>query len=144
MPLQTSFQAVAQMLNALASRDSAYNIHGFAEAAQVYFGKDLANITLPEAALMAGMVQRPSAGNLLRKSARAAQRRILVLSLMRDDRYISAQQSNDAVSAPLGLRAATPLRNSLCGAPWYMVLLHTELGEDRATTARPHSLSGPA
>lgn len=41
-------------------RQAASNIRGFGEASRVLFGKPLRDITLPEAALLAGMVQRPS------------------------------------------------------------------------------------
>ena len=37
-----------------------FTIQGFGEAAQAYFGKDIKNLTLPEAALLAGMIQRPN------------------------------------------------------------------------------------
>ncbi len=37
-----------------------YSIRGFGEASEAYFGKDLSQINLPEAASLAGMIQRPS------------------------------------------------------------------------------------
>jgi penicillin-binding protein 1B len=111
-------------------RDSAYSIHGFAEGARVYFGKDLAEITLPEAALLAGMVQRPSATNPRRWPERALQRRNRVLLLMRSNGYIAARQYNDAANAPLGLHTGDPGRDQSWGAAWYTDLLPREVGEN--------------
>ena len=78
-----------------------FTITGFGEAAQAYFGKDLKDITLPEAALLAGLVQRPSYFNPFRYPARAKERRDLVLGLMRDNRYINAQEYAAAVREPV-------------------------------------------
>ncbi len=41
-------------------RQADYSVHGFGEGARLFFGKELKDITLPEAALLAGLVQRPS------------------------------------------------------------------------------------
>ena len=41
-------------------RQDTFNIHGFGQAAHTYFGKELSQITVPEAALLAGLVQRPA------------------------------------------------------------------------------------
>ena len=43
-----------------------FSIHGFGEGAQVYFGKDLSKITLPEAAMLAGLIQSPGGRNPFR------------------------------------------------------------------------------
>ena len=47
-------------------RQAAYSIHGFGQGSRLFFGKELRDITLPEAALMAGLVQRPSYFNPFR------------------------------------------------------------------------------
>jgi penicillin-binding protein 1B len=59
-----------------------FTIHGFAEAARAYFNKDMQSLTLPEAALLAGLVQRPSYLNPYRHPDRALDRRNLVLEAM--------------------------------------------------------------
>ena len=56
--------------------------HGFAEGAQVYFGKDMKDITLPEAALLAGIIQSPNMRNPFRYPDRAKGRRNVVLGMM--------------------------------------------------------------
>ena len=40
-------------------RRGSFSINGFGEAAEAYFGKDIRQLTLPEAATLAGMIQRP-------------------------------------------------------------------------------------
>ena len=70
-------------------RSGTFNIDGFGEAAHAYFGKDVSQLTVPEAALLAGMVQRPSYFNPYRNPERARERRDLVLQLMRDNGYVT-------------------------------------------------------
>ena len=48
-----------------------FGIRGFGEAAQVYFGKDVSKLTLPEAATLAGLIQQPSFTNPFRWPERA-------------------------------------------------------------------------
>ena len=69
-----------------------FNIFGFGEAAQAYLGKDVRDLSLPEAALLAGLVQRPSATNPFIYPEKAKSRRNIVLRLMRDNEYIVDQQ----------------------------------------------------
>jgi len=69
-----------------------FNIFGFGEAAQAYLGKDVRDLTLPEAALLAGLIQRPSATNPFTYPDRAKNRRNIVLRLMRDNGYIKDDQ----------------------------------------------------
>ena len=82
-----------------------FSINGFGEAAHAYFNKDVRNLNLNEAATLAGLVQRPSYFNPLRYPDRALERRNIVLALMRENRYISAHEYENAADAPLGLRA---------------------------------------
>ena len=80
-----------------------FGIRGFGEAAQMYFGKDVARLTLPEAATLAGLIQQPSFTNPLRWPERARVRRNVVLKLMRENDYISDKEYEDAAAAPLTL-----------------------------------------
>ena len=52
-----------------------FNIRGFGQAAEVYLGKDLSQINLPEAAQLAGMIQRPAVFDPYRHPDRARDRR---------------------------------------------------------------------
>ncbi len=70
-------------------REASYSIHGVAEASERFFGKEPRELSLPQAALLAGMIQRPSYFNPYRNPERARERRDLVLGLMRDNGYIN-------------------------------------------------------
>src|ERR1700733_4913840 len=79
-------------------------INGIGEAAQAYFNKDIRNLNLTEAATLAGLIQRPVYFNPFRYPNRALDRRNVVLRRMRENKYISDQQYQEAIAAPLGLR----------------------------------------
>ena len=57
-----------------------FSIRGFGEAAQAYFGKDVRDLTVAEAAVLAGIIQRPSWTNPVTRPERARQRRNVVLA----------------------------------------------------------------
>ncbi|HZU27044.1 MAG TPA: PBP1A family penicillin-binding protein [Bryobacteraceae bacterium] len=80
-----------------------FDVRGFGEAAQVYFGKDISRLSLPEAATLAGLIQRPSYFNPYRWPDRATQRRNVVLGLMLDNGYINQAEYQDAVNTALTL-----------------------------------------
>jgi penicillin-binding protein 1B len=105
-------------------RSDTYSIHGFGEASQVYFNTDISQLTLPEAAMLAGLVQRPSYFNPFEHPNRALARRNIVLSMMRDDRVITTAEYNAALAAPLGL---APRRKEPSDAPYFLALVNDEL-----------------
>jgi penicillin-binding protein 1B len=78
-----------------------FNIRGFGQAAEAYLGKDLSQISLPEAAQLAGMIQRPGIFDPYRHPDRAKDRRNLVLRLMRDNGYITDRDYAMACEAPV-------------------------------------------
>ncbi len=80
-----------------------FGIRGFGEAAQVYFGKDVSKLTIPEAALLAGLIQQPSFTNPFRWPERARTRRNMVLKLMHENSYISDPEYEQAVATPVTL-----------------------------------------
>ncbi len=80
-----------------------FGIRGFGEAAQVFFGKDLSRLTLPEAATIAGLIQLPSFTNPFRWPDRAKQRRNIVLRAMRDNKYITDEQYETAAASPMSV-----------------------------------------
>src|SRR5690606_28110405 len=59
-----------------------FAIHGVPEAARVFFGKDIRNVTLAEAATIAGIIQLPSRYSPFRNPDRARERRNVVLEMM--------------------------------------------------------------
>lgn len=80
-----------------------FGIRGFGEAAQVYFGKDISRLTVPEAATLAGLIQQPSFTNPFRWPERARLRRNVVLKLMHENKFIDDRAYEDAVASPLVL-----------------------------------------
>jgi penicillin-binding protein 1B len=84
-------------------RRRSFAIHGFGEAAQVYFGKDIRELRVEEAALLAGLIQRPNFLNPYRHPERAVQRRNTILQLMKENGFITDLQYIEAVKAPLRL-----------------------------------------
>jgi penicillin-binding protein 1B len=84
-------------------RRGSFSINGFGEAAEAYFGKDIRQLTLPEAATLAGMIQRPGYYNPWRNPDRVRERRNLVLSLMRENDDIGDRDYGLAVESPLNL-----------------------------------------
>lgn len=78
-----------------------FNIFGFGEAAQAYLGKDVRDLTVAEAALLGGLIQRPSATNPFLYPDRAKARRNLVLKLMRDNDYLNDEQYAKAAATEL-------------------------------------------
>ena len=105
-------------------REAAWSVHGFAEGAHLFFGKDLHDLTLPEAALLAGLVQRPSYFNPTHWPERARRRRNVVLALMRDNRYITPEQYEEAIAGPVQLADSA---REASAAPWFLDLVNEEL-----------------
>ncbi|HEU9300683.1 TPA: PBP1A family penicillin-binding protein [Streptococcus pneumoniae] len=75
--------------------------YGMQTAAQNYYGKDLNNLSLPQLALLAGMPQAPNQYDPYSHPEAAQDRRNLVLSEMKNQGYISAEQYEKAVNAPI-------------------------------------------
>lgn len=92
--------------------------YGMQTAAQNYYGKDLNNLSLPQLALLAGMPQAPNQYDPYSHPEAAQDRRNLVLSEMKNQGYISAEQYEKAVNTPItdGLQSLKSASNS----PAYM------------------------
>ena len=103
-----------------------FGIRGFGEAAEVYFGKDISQLTLPEAATLAGLIQQPSYINPYRWPDRARQRRNVVLKLMFDNRYISEVELERAITSPLTLARGS---SDSVEAPFFVDLVNDTLLE---------------
>ncbi len=78
-----------------------HRAYGFAAAGQVYFGKDLNELTLPEMALLAGLPKAPSRDNPLTNPDNALERRDYVLRQMQKLGYIDDTALKSALAAPL-------------------------------------------
>lgn len=79
---------------------------GFAMAAQTYFGKDIQDISLAEAAMLAGLPKAPSANNPVNNYPRAKQRQEYILLRMHQLGYISEQDYQNAVKEELHIKTA--------------------------------------
>ena len=77
--------------------------YGFQAAAQVYFGKNLAELTAAEAAMLAGLPQAPSRQNPFVNAKRAQERQSYVLRRMAEVGWLSQDQYKKALAEPLRL-----------------------------------------
>ncbi|WP_295984082.1 penicillin-binding protein 1A [uncultured Variovorax sp.] len=85
--------------------------YGFAAAAETYFGKPLQNITIAEAAMLAGLPKAPGANNPVANPRRARARQLYVIDRMQETGFITAEQAAAAKKEELHLRdAADPNR----------------------------------
>jgi penicillin-binding protein 1B len=101
-----------------------FSIDGLGEASQAYFGKDIKNLTLPESALMAALIQRPNYLSPYKHPERALARRNLVLEGMVDTGAISRVQADTAKATPLKL---APFNVESSDAPYFVDLVKEAL-----------------
>jgi len=101
-----------------------FTISGFAEASRAYFNKDLKDISLPEAALIAGLIQAPSYLSPYRHPERALDRRNLVLDSMAETHAITQEQAEKAKATPLKL---APPNVEASDAPYFVDLVRETL-----------------
>jgi penicillin-binding protein 1A len=78
--------------------------YGFASAAETYFGKSLKDITIAEAAMLAGLPKAPSAYNPISNPKRARSRQLYIIERMEENNYITAKQALEAKAEPLRIR----------------------------------------
>ena len=119
---QQIFEMYANQIN-LGHRGS-YDINGFGEASQAFFGKDLKQLDTAECALLAGTIQSPSRLNPYRHPERAMARRNIVLDSMVETGAITAAEANRAKAEPLHLAAPNVDASE---APYFVDLVHDQL-----------------
>jgi penicillin-binding protein 1B len=78
-----------------------FALHGVAEAARMYYGKAVTNLSLAEAALIAGVIQSPWNHSPFNNPERARDRRNVVLRAMVDAGYLSDEAAERAMSEPV-------------------------------------------
>ena len=98
-------QILEQYLNYVYLGSGAY---GVADAAWIYFSKTPDELTLPEAALIAGLPPAPSIYSPLVNPDLALKQRALVLDRMNQEGFITATETTEALNSELNLRPATP------------------------------------
>jgi penicillin-binding protein 1B len=101
-----------------------FAVQGFGEAAQIHFGKDVRDLNLDEAAMLAGMIQGPNLYNPYRHPEKSLQRRNVILQLMRENDYITQAQYEEAVKAPLKLAEGGV---ESADAPYFVDLVNDKL-----------------
>src|SRR3990167_5643422 len=83
--------------------------YGFAAACDIYFGKPLKDITVAEAAMLAGLPKAPSAYNPVRNPRRATIRQQYIIDRMYENRFITAEQRDEAKAQELRYRTKAPI-----------------------------------
>ena len=109
-------------------------MYGFEAASQYYFSKHARDLTLTEAALLAGLPKGPVAFSPLLHPDKALRRRNVVLTEMQHDHIITHAQLDDAWVEPLGLHIAQPVGSV---APWFQDEVREEL-DSRFGTEQVH------
>lgn len=100
-----------------------FAIHGVAEAARLFFAKDITNVSLTEAATIAGVIQSPSRLSPFNNPERAKDRRNTVLRSMVDAGYISEDAASRASKEPLVMAQ----RALEAEAPYFVDFISQEL-----------------
>jgi penicillin-binding protein 1B len=101
-----------------------FTISGFAEASKSYFNKDLKDISLPEAAMLAGLIQAPSYLSPYRHPERALERRNTVLDAMAETHVITRADADKAKATALKL---APPNVEASDAPYFVDLVRDTL-----------------
>lgn len=92
------------------------SVYGVEEAANRYFSTTAEKLTVPQAAMLAGLVQRPSAYDPTQNPEAALERRNVVIDRMAELQMITPEQAEKAKKKKLGLDVS-PVRNG-CSATW--------------------------
>ena len=102
-----------------------FAVHGVAEAARLFFGKDVTNLSLGEAATIAGVIQSPYYWSPFAAPARCRERRNVVLGAMAEEEFVSADAAARASSEPIEV-----VRRALdAQAPYFVDVVGQSLGE---------------
>ncbi|HEY4490473.1 MAG TPA: transglycosylase domain-containing protein, partial [Acidobacteriota bacterium] len=101
-------------------------IHGVGEASRFYFGKDVQHLSLPEGALLAGMIRAPNLYNPYRHPQEAKARRDTVLAAMRDLKMITRSECKQYAAVPLKL-ASPKIETNV--APYFADVTKAQLNE---------------
>jgi len=123
----TKEQILENYLNEIyLGQNGAVQIIGVEQASQVYFGKRVTYLTLPEAATLAGIIRSPNVLSPLKYPDRAKPRRDTVLGLMRDQKKITPEEYEKAVAEPL---ATSRFPRTSRSAPFFVDLVLKQLKE---------------
>ena len=107
-------------------QQSGVSIYGVGEASNVYFGKDVSQLSLHEAAFLAGIIRSPNRYNPLKNPERVTERRNQVLDSMLEAGEVTAQQHAAARLAKLELKQISS-KKDLQGMPYFSQYVTDEL-----------------
>ena len=79
--------------------------YGFAAAADAYYGKPMKDLTIAEAAMLAGLPKAPSAYNPISNPTRARSRQLYIIERMQDNGFITAEEADAAKKEELKIRS---------------------------------------
>ncbi|MEE8218033.1 MAG: transglycosylase domain-containing protein, partial [Vicinamibacteria bacterium] len=103
-----------------------FSLNGVGQAASRYFRKDVGNLTVPESALLAGMIQLPNRYNPFRHPERAEARRNAVIRAMSDAGFIDVETMEQALAAPLMVESTSV---DVTDAPYFVDLVRHQLAK---------------
>lgn len=109
-------------------QQAGFSIHGFGQAADAYFGKDVTTLTLPEAAFLAGLIRSPNRYNPYQELNTATARRNQVLDSMADTGSITREEADRAKEEPLKVVAVRG-RIDASEAPYFADYVQNQLGD---------------
>ncbi len=106
-------------------------IYGIWEGAQFYFGKEPKDLTISEAAMLAGLIRSPAHLSPVRNPTTAKQRRDEVLRALVDGGEITGEEFRQALADPLPTRA--PMAEAT-GAPYFVDYVRSELEDEYSSS----------
>ncbi len=104
-----------------------HGAYGVQAASRLYFDKPVTELTLAEAAMLAGIIQTPERQSPYVNPSLTKRRRDYTLDLMTEEGYVSADEAATAKAIPIVTLGAPPVRPTL--APYFMEVLRQQLQE---------------
>ena len=114
-------------------RASGMDVLGFAQASETYLGKPLRDVSIAEAALLTGVVQRPTYFDPIRHTDRAIARRNVVLRMMKENGYLTESTFRSALAEPVRLASRSAIPSD---APWFLDLAIDRLDAEHGSAAQ--------
>jgi penicillin-binding protein 1B len=122
---QTKQQILELYMNEIyLGQRGALSIAGVGEASRLFFHKDVQNLTVPESALLAGIIQAPNTYNPYRHPEEAKKRRDTVLFAMEEMNYITQGEHDEYVAEPI---VVYPYETRINLAPYFGDIVKTQL-----------------
>lgn len=124
-------QIITYYLNQIYFGEGAW---GIKKAAEIYFGTSVDKLTLPQSALLAGIIKAPSALTPYSHPDEAKARRNVVLQLMKNQGKIDQATYEKAISEPLQIQSSKPDSSNVIKYPYFVDQMIREAGEKYGLT----------